>query len=168
MRLFISLIVPPELHRYCAQLQSRFPGLKNTHEFHLTLQFLGDDIPSEKPILDALSKIAFSPFEIEMGDILPFPNPFQPRGIWIACQESDKLKNLADRIRQAMSALGYLPDKPFRAHITLGRYKQPPVHPPEKIKGEPHRFKVEKFYLMESALTPAGPKYKRVGGFPTI
>lgn len=132
----------------------------------MTVQFLGNDIEDAQPIIDALSTIKFQPFEIEMGDVVPFPNPFQPRGVWIECDPSAALLKLADQIRSSTEDLGYQNDYPFRAHITLGRYKRPPHKQPEKIKGESHRFKIEKFYLMESHLASGGPKYKTVASFP--
>ena len=166
MRLFIAITVPHQLHRYCQQLQSQFPDLKTTREFHMTVQFLGNDIEDANPIIDALKKVKFEPFEIEMGDAVPFPNSFRPRGVWIECDPSAALLNLADEIRSAMGELGYIADKPFRAHITLGRYKRPPRQKPQTIKGEPHRFKLDQFYLIESTLTPEGSKYKTLAGFP--
>lgn len=166
MRLFIAITVPQQLHRYCTQLQSQFPDLKMTKEFHLTIQFLGNDIENAQPIIDALSKIQFQPFEIELGDAMPFPNPFKPRGMWIECDPSAALLKLADEIRNSMEELGYKSDHPFRAHVTLGRYKQLPHQKPQTIKGEPHRFKLDKFYLIESTLTPGGSKYKTLAEFP--
>ena len=116
--------------------------------------------------VDLTSFDKFTPFEIEMGDVLPFPNPFRPRGVWIECDPSAALLGLADEIRGVMGGLGYQADKPFRAHITLGRYKKPPHKKPQTIKGELHRFKLDKFYLIESNLTPEGPKYKTLATFP--
>ncbi|MBU0727160.1 RNA 2',3'-cyclic phosphodiesterase, partial [Patescibacteria group bacterium] len=121
MRLFISINVPGELHRHCKQLQSQFPEMKNTNEFHITIQFLGDDIESEEKIIEKLNKIRFEPFEIQMGDAVPFGNPNNPRGIWIECKENPQLTTLASNIRQFMGDLGYKADHPFRTHITLGR-----------------------------------------------
>lgn len=166
MHLFIAIAIPHQLYRYCQQMQSHFPDLKMTREFHLTVQFLGNEIEDERPIIDALSKILFKPFDIKMGDALLFPNPLNPRGVWIECDESDKLMSFADQIRKTMSELGYQADKPFKAHITLGRYKQSLHQKPEKIKGKPHVFTVDRFYLMESILLPQGALYKTVARFP--
>jgi len=166
MRLFIAITVPHQLHRYCQQLQSRYPDLKTTREFHMTVQFLGNDIEDADPIIVALKKVKFEPFEIEMGNAVPFPNSFRPRGVWIECDPSAALLNLAEEIRSVMAELGYMADKPFRAHITLGRYKRPPNRTPKIIKGESHRFKLEQFHLIESALTPEGPQYKTLARFP--
>jgi 2'-5' RNA ligase len=170
MRLFISISVPRGLYRYCAQLQSRFPDLKTTHEFHITVQFLGDEISDEmmNKIIDALSKIKFKKFEIQMGDALPFPDLDNPYGVWIECKETDELNGFANEIRKRMTELKLKPDKPFKAHITLGRYKFPPSKKPMRITGEPHRFEVDRFYLMESRLAPNGSVYKVVKEFPCI
>lgn len=166
MRLFIAITVPQGLHRYCAQLQSQYPELKMTKEFHLTIQFLGNEIENPQSIIKVLKKIKFEPFEIEMGDVMPFPNPIRPRGVWIECDPSAVLLKLADEIRSSMEELGYRNDKPFRAHITLGRYKKSPNKKPQIIKGESHRFMLDRFYLIESNLTPEGSKYKTLATFP--
>lgn len=166
MRLFISIDVPKELYRYCRQLQGQFPEMKNADEFHMTIQFLGDGILSAEPIIKALKNVPFKPFEIEMGNALPFPNAWDPRGVWIECKMNPELGELAKNVREAMEMVGYKADKPFKAHITLGRYRLPPEKKPEIVKGEPHRFAVDSFCLMESTLTPGGPIHKKLGVFP--
>lgn len=166
MRLFISINIPQELHKYCRQLQSKFPDMKNTDEFHITIQFLGDDTKSPTQIINTLKNIHFLPFNIEMGDAIPFPNVFNPRGVWIECRINPELKKLAEEIRGIMEKSGYVSDKPFKAHITLGRYKYPPKQKIQKIKGESNKFTVNQFHLVESILTPAGPKHKIIFSFP--
>ncbi len=166
MRLFIAITVPQQLHRYCTQLQSQFHDLKMTREYHMTVQFLGNDIKNAQPIIEALKKVKFEPFEIKIGDAITFPDIFRPRGVWIECEESDALMNLAGQIRKEMEKAGYIADKPFKAHITLGRYKRPPHRTLKSIKGEPHTFTVDQFYLIDSTLTPDGPKYKTIARFP--
>jgi RNA 2',3'-cyclic 3'-phosphodiesterase len=165
MRLFISIDVPNMLYRYCRQLQGQFPDMKNADGFHMTIQFLGDECKSAGPIIDALKKIKFAPFEIEMGNALPFPNTLEPRGVWIECKLTPELKKLAEDIQNAMRIIGYAPDKPFKAHITLGRYKYPPKQKIKEVKGEPHRFDVKEFSLVKSILTPKGPVHKKLEVF---
>ncbi len=165
MRLFVAIHVPQPLYRYCRQLQSQFPDMKNADEFHLTLQFLGDDIASAEPIIEALKTVQFVPFEIEMGDALPFPGSDRPRGVWIECAKNPALDKLAQGIRKALEPLGLIPDKPFTAHITLGRYKMPPARPVARVKGNPNTFAVSHFELMKSELTPRGPMHKSLARF---
>ena len=165
MRLFIAILVPKTLHRYCKQIQEQFDGLKKTKEFHLTLQFLGDGIEDVNKIIKALNKIEFQPFTIEMGNATPFGPKKEPRGIWIECKESQSLKKLADEIRQQMAPLGFILDKPFKAHITLGRYKFPPKTTPKETKNLPNSFKVSHFELIQSHLGVNGPHYKTLKQF---
>lgn len=165
MRLFISIEIPKDLHRYCKQLQNLFPDLKKTDEFHITIQFLGDNIDSAGRITDTLDSVIFSPLEIEMGNVMPFGHPNNPKGIWIKCKNNDQLNKLSEDIKNLMKPLGFISDFPFSPHITLGRYKNKPTDRPKTIKGEAHKFCVDTFYLMESILTPSGPIYKKIKSF---
>ncbi len=168
MRLFIAISLPPALTAYCQQMQAHFPGMKNTETFHLTLQFLGDDIPEERvpAIRDKLSQISFTPFPVTLGDAVPFGHPKRPDGVWIDCRGGAPLHQFAEKVRSAMGNLGYLPDKPFAAHITLGRYKNGPPAVPKPVAGEPREFTVSHFCLMQSRLGVDGPKYKILATFP--
>ncbi len=165
MRLFVAISVPENLYEQCAHLQSQFSDLKKTKDFHLTLQFLGGKIENSQPIIDALSTIQFNPFEVEMNEVAPFPNIFDPQGVWIECDPSAVLLNLAQDIQESMGELGYFPDHPFRAHITLGRYKKEPIKKPQSINIEPIRFKVDQFHLMESVPKEEGHTYKSLKSF---
>jgi 2'-5' RNA ligase len=165
MRIFVAIRLPRPLYSYCRKLQKNFPKLKKTDEFHLTLQFLGDDIENPDVIIERLKKIKSKPFEIKIGDILPFGPPKEPRGVWIECGKNVELEKLADAVRKSMEKPGYVPNHPFRAHITLGRYKQKPETLPKKIKGALKRFQVEEFELIQSRLTEKGPKYKTLRKF---
>jgi len=142
--------------------------MKNTDEFHMTIQFLGNDCKTAEPIIEALKKIRLTPFEIEMGNALPFPNSLEPRGVWIECRLTSELKKLAEDIQNAIKGIGYISDKPFKAHITLGRYKHPPRQKIKEIEGEPHKFDIKEFYLVESTLTPKGPVHKKLATFTAL
>ncbi len=146
-------------------MQDQFPDIKKTDQFHITLQFLGDDIESADTVIDALKSVQFKPFEIEMGDAMPFGNQDNPRGVWIECKINDSLQKLSDDIQKAMKLLGFISDFPFKPHITLGRYKIAPQNKPEIVKGEPNKFSVETFYLIKSTLTTMGSSYEVIGRF---
>lgn len=168
MRLFISIPVSEKLRGYCQHMQNQFDELKKTNDFHLTLQFLGDGIEDSDKIQEALGQIKFEPFEIEMGDAVPFGPKHEPRGVWIECTENTALKNLAKGIQSYLAALGYHSDKPFRAHITLGRYKRTPKIVPKNIEGIKHRLEVNHFELMQSHLGESRPHYKILKEFFAI
>jgi len=64
-----------------------------------------------------------------------------------------------------MKSLGFKNDKPFRAHITLGRYKRKPKYPLKRIEGIKHLFHADHFKLIQSHLGEKGPHYKTVADF---
>ncbi len=165
MRLFIAISVPKTLHQYCRQLQSQFDGLKKTSDFHITLQFLGDGIESSNKIQKALNQIKFEPFEIEMGDIVPFGPKARPRGIWIECNRSETLEELVKEVHSRMIAIDYESDRPFRPHITLGRYKRLPKTAPKRVEGTPRHLQIDHFELIQSHLGENGPHYKTLQKF---
>lgn len=167
MRLFIAIRVPSEVHFRCTELQKKFEGLRKTPDFHITLHFLGGDIKSPKKILKKLSELTFIPFEIEVqGSANPFPEAENPNGIWMPCKLTRELKELAEKIHSAMREIGYPHDKPFKPHITLGKYKKYPEKTPKIIDGEPFKFEVKGFELMESQRTPQGAEYNSLARFP--
>lgn len=149
--------------------------MKNTEDFHLTLQFLGDDIEEIflPKIIDTLKSIEFKPFKITLGNARRFPNENRPHGVWIDCDGGTALEDLAERIRMAMGKIGFKPDKPFTAHITLGRYTHtpPPTFRPRggrtklESKAEAKAFTTDRFFLMESHLTPEGATHKIIETF---
>ena len=164
MRLFIAIKVPQQLHRYCTQLQSQFPDIKNAYNFHITIQFLGNEIDKDSvnKIIDILKKIEFRPFDIQIGNALRFPDRLNTKGVWIECEKSDAVMNFASKIRSEMEKIGLTDDYPFKPHITLGRYKNLPQELPNIVRCEPHLFTVDEFCLMESKLTLGESKYKTV------
>lgn len=185
MRLFISIHPPKALHDACRQLQKSFPGLKTVDDFHLTLQFLGDEIEETllPRITEALHSIEFEPFEIRLGNARRFPNENRPHGVWIDCDGGTALEDLAERIRMAMGTIGLQADQPFAAHLTLGRYKETPPptfkprggsqfgrdrrdgRPQPASKVETKSFKADRFFLMESRLKPAGAEHRIIETF---
>lgn len=146
-------------------MQNLFDGLRKTNNFHLTLQFLGDGIEDANKIIKTLDKIKFQPFKIEMGNATPFGPKKEPRGIWIECKENNILSKLAEDIQSQMSDIGYESDKPFMAHITLGRYKNPPETVPKRVEGITQQFEVDHFELIQSHLWENSPHYKTLKQF---
>ena len=170
MRLFIAIKIPQQLHKYCAQLQSKLSNMKNVHDFHITIQFLGNDINKKmsNQIVETLKEIKFKPFDVQMGNALVFPNQFNPKGVWIKCKKTDNLMKFAHKIQNEMKKLGLIADFSFKPQITLGRYKKAPPKPPDTLRGEPHFFTVNEFYLLESKLISSGSSYKTIANFTTI
>ena len=97
-----------------------------TKNVHFTLLFLGEINESKsEAIQKALSSIEFESFMLSFRGIGAFPKPKFPRVIWIGTDDigGAKLKELANKVENALSPLGFKSDKPFKPHVTIFRIK---------------------------------------------
>ncbi len=175
-RLFFAIIPPRAVRERLAAAQLRLdlvPGAVKWVEqenLHLTLLFIGET-PQER--LAGLSAAAektageVTAFTVEIAGLNAFPGRNRPRVIFAGVGRGEReLHFLAGRLA---FNLGIRPDKPFRAHFTLGRVRdgrQAPPLPeaaPEILVSSV--FPVESFYCLESTLTPRGPVYKKRAEF---
>ena len=136
---------------------------------HFTLQFLGE-ISEEisQKIIQALHKIEFSSFSVNLKGIGAFPKPKFPRVIWIGTDENggNMLIQLSKKVEKVLEPLGFFSDKPFKPHITVFRIKKKIGD----ITKELDRQKMIDFGIQEvtniklkkSELTPNGPIYSDI------
>lgn len=111
---------------------SRSQGIRWTRpeNFHVTLQFLAEVRREHLPLLIAnvrakLATVSQNP-EMKFGAINIFPNPYRPRVIVLEVLAQEKLAELSKLIGEGIQATQYeIEGRPFRAHLTLGRIKQP-------------------------------------------
>jgi len=134
--------------------------------WHFTLQFLGE-ISEEisQKIIQALHKIEFSSFSVNLKGVGAFPKPKSPRVIWIGTDENggNMLIQLSKKVEKVLEPLGFFSDKPFKPHITIFRIKKKIGD----ITKELDRQKLIDFGMQEvtniklkkSELTPSGPIY---------
>lgn len=176
MRLFAAIPVPDSVKQQARMMRnvlgSTMVNVKwiEYKNYHLTLKFLGE-VKEEK--LSDISKNLFlaadsSPaFNLSAGGIGFFPDKTRPRVIWMGIKgEISKAEFLGERVDAYLSSLGFQQEKDHRFHLTLGRFRSDSnVHDLlKKVEEMPERekltaFKVEKFHLMQSILSPGGPEY---------
>jgi 2'-5' RNA ligase len=137
---------------------------------HLTLKFLGEATPAEIEAMSAaLDEIgpATAPFDVAFGGVGVFPNARRPRVLWIGITEGvEQLRPLAAAVDEHASAAGFEPEqRPFSAHITLGRFRSTSGW--ERLSGliekhaayEAGRMRAGEVHLIHSILSPDGPAY---------
>ena len=137
-----------------------------TKNLHFTLQFLGE-ISEELTgkVSSALKKIEFSSFDLTLRGIGAFPNPKNPRVIWVGTDKKggDILIGLSKKVREVLEPLGQIPDKPFAPHITIFRIKKRKSNMRAKLEGKKDiEFGIQRISsikLKKSQLTPNGPIY---------
>ena len=177
IRVFIAIELNKETQSYLSNIQSELKETKadvkwvKSENIHLTLKFLGNidvsRITQIKKILTELSQ-ENTEFITELCDIGAFPKKEHPRVIWIAIEKNqDKIIKIVADLEERLRELGIAKeDRPFIAHLTLGRVKSNlnRLKLVEKLKNinisQRHSLIVNKLTLFKSTLTPDGPIYQ--------
>ena len=180
LRCFIAVKLPEAATESLREPQERLraaePDWKwaNPDTFHITLKFLGQ---VERERLDATLhdvKAALedaAPFRIALRGLGVFPNARAPRVAWAGVSEgAAELTSLASRAEEACSKHGFeLEKRPFAAHLTLGRAREP--RPNAGLATAIERFaetefgggEIDRVLLMQSTLHRSGAVYTAIG-----
>lgn len=179
MRLFIAIAPSGEQRKELGRLQQRLKGSLDGVKWiappslHLTLKFLGEQEESASANITAAMQScarAVSPFPLQFGRIGAFPSPQRPRIIWTAVDKgAGEVNALAAALERELSGRGFPAEsRPFRAHLTLGRARQPlPAVAPERLLMAESPFStgitvVRSLSLYRSRLSPRGASYSVV------
>ena len=138
---------------------------------HVTLAFLGD--VEETRVPDLVERLARAldgtePFAMRLGRLGAFPPRGDVRVVWVGLEEGTKeLAALASRIERTLVAGAYLApsDRPFTAHVTLGRPKGARGFGRlrellDSLAFVSNAQRLEEVTLAESRLTPRGATYE--------
>jgi 2'-5' RNA ligase len=138
--------------------------------WHVTLFFLGDTPVSRIGLLQNLLDEAFgnvNAFETALSGLGVFPNPDNPKVLWIGLKDISTLIPARNRLGALLLQNGFAFDnKPLKPHLTVGRIRK--IEHPEvlnSILNDLRKFEFGKVHisnvtLFESLLTPSGPVYK--------
>lgn len=175
MRTFVSFDLPKEIKSEIAKIQSdlKKAGLETKwvkpENIHLTVAFLGPINPEQ---ITVVSKIVnkvnqrLNPIKLSLSEISAFPNLNHARVIFVGLSgQIETLNKIAKEAREELKRRSvWFDEKPFVAHVTLGRFKQPQdlsqIVP--KIKTKQVAFIVDKVSFKQSRLTPSGPIYTKL------
>ena len=198
MRLFLAIPVEPlqTVSLAAEQIRKQMQGYRikwtKEHQFHLTLFFFGDTNSHYASLLSSqILKIASQAFSFPYSLTEPgiFTSNKQPQVLWLGVDAPAHLKNLKKAVDKVAVELGFKADnRPFRPHLTLGRFRPgQPIPPPSEYRIAPNTFapstpapssaaqnfvpktvpfsiacRATRLVLYESRLTPSGPIYKTV------
>ena len=182
LRAFIAVDLAPQvvakIGAAIADLKQRLDGLRWVPQtnFHLTLKFL-DAIREEQveDIYDAMTRELrpFSRCIINAKGLGVFPDSRKPRILWVGV-ESNELAVLAAHIDRALAALGFAAEtREFKAHLTIGRWRQP-TRASRQLIAELERWrsvdfghsKIDAVIIFQSVLKPGGAEYRRLKTIP--
>jgi 2'-5' RNA ligase len=189
MRLFIALDINPDIRKritaFRDQMRQLAPDVRwvNPETFHVTLQFLGESKNLDEIQL-ALQQVKSPPVQIAFRSAGFFPAPKAPRVFWIGIDADDHLQHLVAQVGRAMQPLGFeRDDGPYKPHLTLARSGSGRPLPVAGERSAPGLQRVRdqlatlpppdfgtmtahEFYLYESHLSAAGPRYEKRSACP--
>jgi 2'-5' RNA ligase len=175
VRLFIAVRLPQELtDRAAALLPAALPALKRAAPelMHITLAFLGWTADER---LDAAVEAAraaarsHGPFELQLTGAGRFPERGRPRVVWLGIgQGKTELAAVAGALLDELRTHELtFDDRPFAPHLTLARLR-PEASGPEArtvsaavdaLVVPELRTRVDRIAVVESVLSPKGPRY---------
>jgi len=184
VRLFVAVPLPSELtDRAAALLPPALPAIKPVRAdlMHLTLAFLGwtPDEQLDAVIAAARDAAAGRPaFDLSFASAGRFPPTGRPRVVWLGIGEGQEgLATLAAGVTGELRTRGIkFDDRPFAAHLTLARVRDEATGPEARTivaavdaLGIPDlRTRVDRIAVVESVLSPKGPRYTARAELPLV
>jgi len=176
IRTFLAVDIGPEVRENLRQLQERLQRSRadvrwvRPEGIHLTLRFLGNipesDIPKLEPVM-AAAAAGQAPVELTVAGWGMFPSQKRPRVLWVGLPEArEKLIQVAEALERGLIEAGFGPeDRPWKPHLTLGRFKS--LRGLEQLlkalekEGEKvyDRFQADRLTLFQSRLQRSGAVY---------
>jgi 2'-5' RNA ligase len=175
VRAFLALELEPAVREAVGELQRqlhpRLGSIRLTRPggLHLTLRFLGDTSPraieAMRPRLERAAA-ACPPAEARLGGLGTFPERGSPRVLWLGIEVPPPVLELREACERAAVAAGF-PAEPraFRAHLTLGRWRERAPRP-ELPPADLGPARLDTLVLFRSDLRPGGAVYEPLARFP--
>ena len=178
-RVFIAVPLASGVRRNVARwesavrLQERGWRVVRQENLHLTLRFLGERSPERVDEIRAVLRPelrCISPLSVRVEGWGVFPNPSRPRVLWAGIRgEGEGLTALAERVDSGLAGMDEPPrDRPFRAHLTLGRARNHRTELPGRPSSSDPFFgdsAIDDVLLIRSHLSASGPRYEVVDHF---
>ncbi len=149
--------------------------LVERENLHFTVKFLGDvtDVQAAD-VMSRLQCLRLKGADVDVEGAGAFPSPTRPRVVWagVAPEHEALVSPIAKAVISSLEGIGDRDDRPFRAHITLGRVRS------GRNSGELARLllknhersfgpvRLSELKLKSSVLTPSGPIYRDLGVYP--
>lgn len=135
---------------------------------HVTLRFLGDISPGiVEKVYEAMKKVQFSPFMVQLCGLGVFPSLNYPRVVWVGMtQGAEQLKSIFSQLEPQIQNLGFAKDAyGFSQHLTIARVRSGKNKPQlaelitKKASYDFGMINADCLRLKKSVLSPQGPTY---------
>ena len=175
-RAFIAIDIEPEARKELSRLAGSIKALchgsyPSSDMYHMTIAFLGDitDVQADamcRVLEDVAEK--YKPFDLKLCRLGYFAQP-ESATVFCSTERDNTLLSLAqDVYRAAWDVRIPFDDKPFRAHITLGRRVDLSTIRLNSIEVNHVPFTIRGLTLYKSTLRPSGPIYEAIAEIPFI
>lgn len=176
MRAFVAVELPADVRARIGAFQDQLAAcgadVKWTEppNLHVTVRFLGEIDAAQQSAIEALLRRVTAPrapIEVLLSELGAFPSVRRPRVVWLGISRGrEALAEVAAELERGLGACGIAPeDRPFAAHVTLGRVRSSRglgrlverlglggwVPPPP--------FAADHLTFFQSCLSSAGPTY---------
>ena len=175
VRAFVALELEPTLRAALGELQARLrPRLGDVKlvrpdAVHLTLRFLGEATPAQvEALVPALAAAAATcpPVAARAAGLGCFPESGSPRVLWVGLELPPPVLELQRACESAARAAGFDAEaRPFRPHLTLGRWRSRAARP-ELPPVELGVARLDSLVLFRSRTRPEGATYTPLARFP--
>jgi RNA 2',3'-cyclic 3'-phosphodiesterase len=182
VRLFIAIPLPPALAARAVEiLPTSLPALRRVkaQNLHLTLAFLGQTADDRLGDVTAAADEAAAPvssFTLAFGGAGRFPERGRPRVVWLGIAEgAASVIELGGGVYAALRSRGLrFDDRPLAPHLTLARIVEDASAAEAKTVGSALvgmavpslRFEVREIAVVQSVLSPKGPRYTALATVP--
>jgi RNA 2',3'-cyclic 3'-phosphodiesterase len=144
---------------------------------HVTIRFLGDISPGMvEKVYEAMKKVQFTPFTIQIRGLGVFPSLNYPRVVWAGMTDGvEQLRSIFSQLEPQMRALGFQADAyGFSPHLTIARVRTGANKQrlaelvTKKADYDFGSIKADCLRLKKSQLSPKGPTYSTLKEFCPI
>jgi 2'-5' RNA ligase len=182
VRLFIAIALPPDLAARASEiLPTSLPALRRVkaENLHLTLAFLGqtpDDRLGDVTAAARDAATAISAFTLSFDRAGRFPERGKPRVAWLGIGDgAASVVALGEGVYAGLRSRGLrFDDRPLAPHLTLARVVEDASAAQAKTVGVALeelafgtlRFEVNEIAVIQSVLSPKGPRYTALATVP--
>jgi RNA 2',3'-cyclic 3'-phosphodiesterase len=175
VRLFLAIALPPDLAARASEiLPTSLPALRRVkaENLHVTLAFLGHTADERLDDVVAAAREAATPvpsFTLSLDRAGRFPERGRPRVVWLGIADGEaSVAELGTGVYAALRSRSLLfDDRPLAPHVTLARVVEDASAAEAKTVGAAVetlvapvlRFEVNEIAVIQSVLSPKGPRY---------
>lgn len=180
MRAFVAIEVSEKIADSLAKFEGEISAtgadvkLVERENLHLNLKFLGEISEFQATeVQTRLGKLSMKGGDLTVKGVGAFPSAGRPRVVWAGVTKEDEalLMPVAKEVIASLEGVGERDDRPFRAHITLGRVRSGRNLGAleELLRSNSGRefgtLTMSEIKLKSSVLAPGGPVYQDRGVF---